>query len=71
MIQISLSNQSPIVGDLVTFYAYDTLNNKALRTISLVVKICGKFHGWKMLKVLAGDHIFTVREDDIHSVEVK
>ena len=79
MTQTSLSNQSPSVGDVVSFYKIcSSLMEHPITDADdgeichgLVIGIAGKRHGWKLLEILVENEKLLIREDDIHEVVIR
>ena len=79
MTQTSLSNQSPGVGDVVSFYKIcSSLIEHSIADADdgeichgLVIGIAGKRHGYKLLEILVENEKLLIREDDIHEVVIR
>lgn len=79
MKQTSLLNQSPQVGDVVSFYkiCYSLMEHPITEADDgeichgLVIGIAGKQHGYKLLEILVENEKLLIREDDIREVVIR
>ena len=76
MTQTSLLNQSPQVGDVVSFYkiCYSLIEHPFADADDgeichgLLIGIAGKRHGYKLFEILVENEKLLIREDNIHEV---
>lgn len=79
MKQTSLLNQSPQVGDVVSFYkiCYSLMEHPIADADDgeichgLVIGIAGKRHGYKLFEILVENEKLLIREDDIREVVIR
>ena len=79
MKQTSLLNQSPQVGDVVSFYkvCYSLMEHSITEADDgeichgLVIGIAGKRHGYKLFEILVENEKLLIREDDIREVVIR
>ena len=81
MKQTSLLNQSPQVGDVVSFYkicySYSLMEHPFANADDgeichgLVIGIAGKQHGYKLLEILVENEKLLIRENDIREVVIR
>jgi len=79
MKQTSLLNQSPQVGDVVSFYkiCYSLIEHPFADADDgeichgLLIGIAGKRHGYKLFEILVENEKLLIREDDIREVVIR